>query len=98
MPRGGSLTYKTIKIEAGEGQAVGISIQDTGSGIRPENLKNIFKPFYTTKESGVGLGLAICRRIIREHGGSIRVKSIAGQGSIFFIQLGAGAKIRYNPS
>ncbi len=98
MPRGGSLTYKTSKIEAAEGPATGISIQDTGSGIRPENLKNIFKPFYTTKESGVGLGLAICRRIIREHGGSIRVKSIAGQGSIFFIQLGAGEKIRHNPS
>lgn len=98
MPRGGRLTYKTSKIETGEGPAIGISIQDTGSGIRPEHLKNIFKPFYTTKESGVGLGLAICRRIIREHGGSIRVKSAAGKGSIFFIQLDAGDKIPYNPS
>ncbi|MBP1711191.1 MAG: signal transduction histidine kinase [Deltaproteobacteria bacterium] len=98
MPRGGSLTYKTLKIETGDGPAVGISIQDTGSGIPPENLKNIFKPFYTTKKSGVGLGLAICRRIIREHGGSIRVKSIDGQGSIFLIQLGVRDKIRYNPS
>ncbi|MDD4356278.1 MAG: ATP-binding protein [Smithellaceae bacterium] len=89
MPRGGDLTYKTSQIQTGKGPAVDISIQDTGNGIRPENLKDIFKPFYTTKESGVGLGLAICRRIIREHGGSIRVKSIAGQGSIFFIQLGA---------
>ncbi len=98
MPRGGRLTYKTSKIETGEGPAIGISIQDTGSGIRPEHLKNIFKPFYTTKESGVGLGLAICRRIIREHGGSIRVKSVAGKGSIFFIRLDAGDKINYNPS
>jgi signal transduction histidine kinase len=98
MPDGGRLTFKTSKMETAEGPAVCVSIQDTGSGIRPEILKNIFKPFYTTKESGVGLGLAICRRIIREHGGSIRVKSIAGQGSAFVIQLASVDRIRYNPS
>jgi two-component system sensor histidine kinase HydH len=50
-------------------------------------MKNIFKPFFTTRERGVGLGLAICQRIVKNHGGHIRVKSITGQGSIFYIRL-----------
>jgi len=64
-----------------------IRIRDTGPGIRREELKQIFTPFFTTKERGVGLGLAVCQRIIRNHGGRIRVKSIPGQGTIFFIRL-----------
>jgi len=93
MPGGGSLTFRTSKIETAAGVAVGIAIRDTGKGIEPDDLKNIFKPFYTTKERGVGLGLAICQRIIREHGGSIRVKSIPGQGSVFFIRLNTNGKM-----
>ena len=93
MPQGGSLTFRTSKIETSEGVAIGITIRDTGSGISPDDLKNIFKPFYTTRERGVGLGLAICQRIIREHGGSIRVKSIPGRGSVFFIRLTANGKL-----
>jgi signal transduction histidine kinase len=54
-----------------------------------ETEKNIFKPFFTTKERGVGLGLAICHKIVREHGGLLRVKSVSGQGSVFFIRLNA---------
>lgn len=92
MPQGGSLTFRTSKIETSAGGAVGITIRDTGSGISPDDLKNIFKPFYTTKERGVGLGLAICQRIIREHGGSIRVKSLPGQGTVFFIRLNVDGK------
>jgi len=87
MPGGGSLTLRTTKIETSAGNAVGITIRDTGHGISKESLKNIFKPFYTTKERGAGLGLAICQKIIKEHGGMIRVKSIPGQGSVFFIRL-----------
>ncbi|HYA15771.1 MAG TPA: ATP-binding protein, partial [Syntrophales bacterium] len=63
-------------------------IRDTGKGIRKEEIKNIFKPFYTTKERGVGLGLAISQKIIKNHGGYIKVKSIPMQGSIFYIRLG----------
>jgi two-component system, NtrC family, sensor histidine kinase HydH len=88
MPAGGSLIFRTSKIERDTGAAVGISIRDTGEGIKKEDMKNIFKPFYTTKERGVGLGLAICRRIIKNHGGFIGVKSIPGRGSIFYIRLG----------
>lgn len=88
MPDGGVLTLRTSRIESEQGEAVGISIRDTGRGIGKEDLPNIFKPFFTTRDRGVGLGLAICQRIIRKHGGSVRVKSIPGQGSIFYIRIG----------
>jgi two-component system, NtrC family, sensor histidine kinase HydH len=91
MPQGGTLTLRTSKIETRAGNAVGITIRDTGRGISKESLKSIFKPFYTTKERGAGLGLAICQKIIKENGGLIRVKSIPGQGSVFFIRLNAGS-------
>ena len=87
MPEGGTLTIRTSRIESDAGDAVAVSIRDTGPGIRRETLKQIFTPFFTTKERGVGLGLAVCRRIIRNHGGRIRVKSIPGQGTIFYIRL-----------
>jgi len=87
MPQGGTLTFRTSNIETGAEEAISITIRDTGSGISKEEIKNIFKPFYTTKKRGVGLGLAICQRIIKEHGGIIRVKSIPAQGTVFFIKL-----------
>ncbi|MFB3925364.1 MAG: nitrogen regulation protein NR(II) [Syntrophales bacterium] len=90
MPDGGTLSFRTSRIEsdAGEGEAIGITIRDTGKGIRSEDIKNIFKPFFTTKDRGVGLGLSICQKIIKRHGGHIRVKSIPDQGSIFLIRIG----------
>jgi two-component system, NtrC family, sensor histidine kinase HydH len=87
MPDGGTLTIRTTRIESEEGEAVGISIRDTGKGMSGEDLQNIFKPFFTTKERGVGLGLSICQRIAKNNNGSIRAKSIPGQGSIFYIRL-----------
>ena len=87
MPDGGTLTVRTFRIDGATGDAVGVSIRDTGQGIRRETLKQIFTPFFTTKERGVGLGLAVCQRIIRNHGGRIRVKSIPGKGTIFYIRL-----------
>jgi len=87
MPQGGRLTFRTSKIETSTGEAVSITIRDTGSGISQKEIKNIFKPFFTTKERGAGLGLAICQRIIKEHGGNIAVKSIPTKGSVFFVRL-----------
>ncbi len=83
----GTLSFRTTRIESEEEQSVGIYIRDTGPGIAKKDLKQIFKPFFTTKERGVGLGLSICQRIIRDHGGYIRVKSIPGKGTIFFIRI-----------
>ncbi|MCX5833480.1 MAG: ATP-binding protein [Deltaproteobacteria bacterium] len=87
MPDGGILTLRTSKIESDEGDAVGISIRDTGKGISKEDMPKIFKPFFTTKKRGVGLGLAICLKIIRGQGGQIRAKSLPGQGTIFHIRI-----------
>lgn len=87
MPGGGILTFRTSRIAGDAGAAVGLSIRDTGEGVKREDIKNIFKPFFTTKERGVGLGLPICQRIVKSHGGRLRVKSIPGKGSIFYIRL-----------
>lgn len=83
----GVLTFQTSRVESGADHLVSIEIRDTGQGINKEIVKNIFKPFFTTKERGVGLGLAICQKIVQNHGGLIQVKSIPGQGASFFIRL-----------
>jgi len=72
-----------------ENSSVFISIQDTGSGIPPENLSRIFEPFFTTKEvgKGTGLGMSISYDIIKAHGGEIRVQSTVGEGTTFTIVL-----------
>ena len=64
-----------------------ISVSDTGPGIPPEHLERIFRPFYTTKRSGTGLGLSLCRRIISQHGGTLTAKSEIGHGSVFIIRF-----------
>jgi signal transduction histidine kinase len=66
-----------------------IRISDTGAGIQPDQLNHIFEPFFTTKETGTGLGLAVTRRIIKEHKGSIHVESAPGKGTTFVILLPA---------
>jgi two-component system, sporulation sensor kinase E len=83
MTRGGALTLRTGQASDG----VWISVEDTGSGIAQEQISNIFKPFYTTKKKGSGLGLMIVQRIVREHGGRIGVESHPGKGTVFRIWL-----------
>jgi two-component system, sporulation sensor kinase E len=64
-----------------------ISISDNGTGIPPEQMGSLFEPYRTTKSSGTGLGLLIVRRIIREHGGEIEIKSQPDQGTSILIHL-----------
>ena len=64
-----------------------IKVSDTGSGIPPENLSNIFRPFYTTKGSGTGLGLSLSRRIVEQHQGTIEVTSTVAKGTQFTVTL-----------
>jgi signal transduction histidine kinase len=70
-----------------------IAVADTGIGIPPEQLRLIFEPFYTTKEpdedshGGTGLGLSVCRQIIEQHHGRLRVESLVGQGATFTVKL-----------
>lgn len=66
---------------------VTLSFEDRGKGISAENLSNLFQPFFTTRKSGTGLGLLIVRRIIREHGGEIELKSKEGRGTKVNIYL-----------
>ena len=80
---GGTVTVKT---RAGGG-TVEISVIDRGQGIDPKNLGSIFNPFFTTKPTGVGLGLAIVSKIVDEHGGKITVESERGRGSVFRVLL-----------
>jgi signal transduction histidine kinase len=66
---------------------VEISVADDGPGIPPEGLAHIFDPFFSTKDRGTGLGLALAQQIISEHGGEIRCTSELGRGSRFLIRL-----------
>jgi two-component system, NtrC family, sensor histidine kinase HydH len=82
---GGVITVKTRWVD----DTVEIAVIDRGSGIDPKNLESIFNPFFTTKAEGVGLGLAICSKIVNEHGGHIEVESTLGEGSVFRVLLKA---------
>lgn len=64
-----------------------VSVTDNGTGIAPEHLPNIFRPFYTTKGKGTGLGLSLAKRIVEDHGGHISVTSETGQGTRFEVVL-----------
>ncbi|MCK5512758.1 MAG: HAMP domain-containing histidine kinase, partial [Thermodesulfovibrionia bacterium] len=80
----------TLKITiTPNGKYVDIMINDTGSGISREDIEKIFDPFYTTSPMGMGLGLAISKKIIEDHGGMITVNSEIEQGSTFTVSLPA---------
>ncbi|MDR0786104.1 MAG: PAS domain-containing sensor histidine kinase [Treponema sp.] len=83
MPQGGTLSIKTRVHDA----EVLLSVTDTGVGISEENISKIFEPYWTTKETGSGLGLTLVYKIIKEHQGEIAVKSKEGEGAFFTISL-----------
>jgi signal transduction histidine kinase len=84
-PAGGRITVST-RVHGG---VLEIEVKDTGRGITPDDLQQIFKPFYTTRHSGTGLGLSISREIVERHGGRIEVESKLGRGSSFTVVLPA---------
>jgi two-component system NtrC family sensor kinase len=79
----GELTVRTVRNERG----VELTVRDTGPGIDPDVLEDIFSPFFTTKSDGTGLGLAVTQKIVADHGGSIHVASGLGKGSAFTVAL-----------
>ena len=83
MPDGGKLIIKTQGFDT----YINIFITDTGIGIPEQNLTKIFEPYFTTKETGTGLGLTMVFKIIREHHGEINAASTQGEGSVFTITL-----------
>jgi signal transduction histidine kinase len=83
MPNVGKLTLYGKKV----GDLFEISVADTGPGISDEVLPKLFTPLFTTKAQGMGFGLAICKRIVEAHGGTITVKTATGEGTTFKIAL-----------
>jgi len=86
---GGKLRVAVVPTAAGK-RGVEITFQDSGPGIPAEQREQIFNPFFTTKETGVGLGLSIVSKIVDDHRGSIRVTSEQGKGACFHVFLPVG--------
>jgi signal transduction histidine kinase len=89
-----SSQQRTLRIESKQYKpgSVDLLVADTGPGVDPSNVDEIFKPLFTTKSRGMGMGLAICRSIIEAHGGKIWVTPTSSGGSIFQIQLPTEAR------
>jgi two-component system NtrC family sensor kinase len=87
MPNGGHILVEVGPAEDGH---VRLSVQDSGPGIPPENLSNIFEPFFSTKAKGTGLGLALVQQIVNEHGGRIAVDCPSAGGTRFTVLIPAG--------
>lgn len=80
--------HREIRIRARRvGGHVRISVADRGRGIHPTDRPSVFQPFFTTHPGGMGIGLPVVRRIVLAHGGSIRLRSVVGQGTVFTITL-----------
>ena len=88
MPTGGTLI---IGLAAGD-RWLTITISDTGPGVPPDIQRRMFEPFFTTKTRGTGLGLAVARRVVEEHGGTIDVASESAKGTTFTIRLPLSAR------
>jgi nitrogen fixation/metabolism regulation signal transduction histidine kinase len=83
MPEGGQLTIRTSDL----GDPVELSVSDTGSGLTSEECGRLFTPYYTTKQHGTGLALAIVQSVVSDHGGKISVESVQEKGTTFRIEL-----------
>ncbi len=98
MKGGGSIVIST-RISARNNdelikECVQVEIRDTGVGIPEENLEHIFDPFFTSKDEGSGLGLAVSHQIVQEHGGFLTVESTVGKGTTFFVHVPVGKPVR----
>ena len=77
--------HRTVK----PGDTLQVTVSDSGPGIGPEDAARLFDAFWTTKSQGLGVGLAICRRLARDHGGSIHLESLSGEGTRAVVELPA---------
>jgi two-component system, NtrC family, sensor kinase len=98
MREGGSISIATRAVQRNgaepSGEFVQVEIRDSGVGIPEENLQHIFDPFFTSKDEGSGLGLAVSHQIVQEHGGFVTVESAVGKGTAFFVHVPVGKPIR----
>lgn len=86
-PSSGKIEFRTDLVNKRQSKYCRLSIQDTGKGIDTESAEKVWTPYWTTKESGTGLGLPIVERIITDHGGGIWFNSAPGEGATFFVDL-----------
>ena len=93
MPEGGILKVEARPARVEQRDGVEISIDDTGCGIEEQDFSKIFNPFYTTRDTGTGLGLAVVNRILDAYGGKIHMQSEPGKGSVFTIWLPVHAAV-----
>jgi two-component system nitrogen regulation sensor histidine kinase NtrY len=89
MPKGGTLTLRTLRLDGPAERKVALEVSDTGEGLTPEECARLFTPYYTTKQHGTGLGLAIVQSVVSDHKGTITVRSEPGKGATFRIELKA---------
>lgn len=87
-PKGGQVTVRTHALNS-DGNAVNVSIEDTGEGIPPENRERIFEPFFTTKPQGTGIGLPLAKKFVERNGGSIAIADTHGLGTKIDVSLPA---------
>lgn len=87
MPNGGQVTIRTFLTKEAERTWIACEVRDTGGGILPELLHNIFNPFFTTKDHGSGLGLSIVHKIITRHQGEVDIDNRPGEGVSFLIKF-----------
>jgi signal transduction histidine kinase len=83
MPNGGVLTVSTQRA----GDQVFLRVMDSGAGMSEQQMRQVFRPFFSTKARGTGLGLTLAQQIVTEHGGHIECTSAVGKGSAFTIHL-----------
>jgi C4-dicarboxylate-specific signal transduction histidine kinase len=84
-----------ISAEKAEPDAVLVAVRDSGPGLAPENLERLFEAFYTTKASGMGMGLSICRSIIEAHGGRLWASANEPRGAVFQFTLPVHSEIAF---
>jgi signal transduction histidine kinase len=87
MPGGGKITVTLRDVSHEKRDALSIAIHDTGKGIPPAVLPRVFEPFFTTRASGAGLGLAVVRRIVEAHDGLVTAESDEKRGTVFTVLL-----------
>ncbi len=83
MPGGGRMEVRTSTVQENGRAYLAVAVSDQGDGVQAEDPMRVFEPFFTTREKGTGLGLAVVKRITESHGGTVRVESMPGRGSTF---------------
>jgi signal transduction histidine kinase len=83
MPEGGRLTLAL----GSDGESVQVTVEDTGQGIPKDRMDQIFEAFFTSKPTGAGLGLALCKKLVAQHGATMNVESEEGEGTKFIISF-----------